>query len=599
MVVLLAFAFVSGIITILSPCILPVLPIVLSGGVGGGKARPFGVVAAFVVTFTVFTLTLSAVVQLLGIPPDTLRVVAVVLLVIFGFVMVVPWLRDRFELLASRLTSGSRSNAPGGKRSGGWAGFWSGIPVGFSLGVVWTPCVGPIMASVISLALTQRVDGGSVLITLAYSLGTAIPMLLVMFGGRALLNRVPGLSRNMANIQKAFGVLMILVGVGIGFGWDRQVQTALLRAFPAYGSGLTAIEQNSLVKRALDARAPERAQDSGSMVFSGAGDLDPKDGVLGDYGEAPPFVAAGPWYNTSGLAEASSSGGSTGSAPLTLADLRGKVVLVDFWTYSCVNCVRTLPYLKAWYKAYKDEGLVIVGVHTPEFEFERVPKNVKTAIKTLGIDWPVVQDNTYDEWNAYGNRFWPAHYFIDAKGRVRYFHFGEGSYDVSERVIQSLLREAGANPSGIVSKPDVVNYARTPETYLGYTRGRGFVSATSPVPDEPADYAPAHPPENGEWSLAGRWTITGEYVAPASAGTLRLGFDAKNVFLVVQPGRTDGTITVLVDGKQAGETADVKDGVVTPTESRLYQLVDLPKPGAHQLELEVTGGLRLFAFTFG
>ena len=252
MTALVAFAFISGIITILSPCILPVLPIVLSGSVGGGKARPIGIVAAFVFSFTLFTLALSAIVQAIGIPPDTLRIVSVVLLVIFGLVMIVPALRDRFELFASRMTSGRR--APQGAAAPR-SGFWGGVPVGLSLGLVWTPCVGPIMASVISLALTHRVDGGSVLITLAYSLGTSIPMLAVMFGGRALLNRVPGLARNMASIQKGFGVVMIAVGLAIAFNWDRQIQTALLRAFPSYGTGLTAIEQNGAVERALNARA--------------------------------------------------------------------------------------------------------------------------------------------------------------------------------------------------------------------------------------------------------------------------------------------------------------------------------------------------------
>src|SRR5208337_2743701 len=227
MTVILAFAFLSGVITILSPCILPVLPIVLSGGVGGGKARPFGVIAGFIVSFTAFTLSLSAIVQAIGIPVDALRIVAVVLIVLFGVVMLVPWLRDRFEILTSRIASrGSRGGAAAaGAAQTRWAGFWSGLVVGLSLGLIWTPCVGPIMASVISLALTQHVDGGSVSITLAYTLGTSIPMLGVMLGGRALLNKVPALTRNAGNIQKVFGALMIVIGVAIGLGWDRQFQT--------------------------------------------------------------------------------------------------------------------------------------------------------------------------------------------------------------------------------------------------------------------------------------------------------------------------------------------------------------------------------------
>lgn len=599
MTALVAFAFVSGIITILSPCILPVLPIVLSGSVSGGKARPLGIVAAFVTSFTLFTLALSTIVEAIGIPPGTLRIVSVVLLVVFGLVMFVPALRERFEVLASRVAAGRGSKR---RVTAPRSGFWGGVPVGLSLGLVWTPCVGPIMASVISLALTRRVDGGSVLITLAYSLGTSIPMLAVMFGGRALLNRVPGLARNMASIQKGFGVVMIVVGLAIAFNWDRQIQTALLRAFPAYGTGLTAIEQNSAVEHALNERADVGGSggaiaNGSAKVFAGAKSFAPAPGMLADYGAAPPLVAQGPWYNTAGI---SARDPKNGAPPLTMADLRGKVVVVDFWTYSCVNCVRTIPYLRAWYHAYKSKGLVIIGVHTPEFEFEKVPHNVRAAIADLGVTWPVVQDNNYLEWNAYHNRYWPAEYFIGPNGRVRYFHFGEGDYATDEKVIQALLRERGDSLSGVVSKPDLVNYSMTPETYLGYARGRGFTSPTSPLADAPTDYAAAPVATNGQWNLSGSWTIASEYVVPDGGdGALTLRFDAKNVYLVVQPESGDGTIRVSVDGSPPTDTADDRNGVVRPKQSRLYHLVGLEKPGEHLLELQVSKGMRLFAFTFG
>ena len=596
MIVLLAFAFVSGVITILSPCILPVLPIVLSGGVGGGKARPFGVLAGFVVSFTVFTLALSAIVQALGIPVDALRIVAVVLIILFGLVMLVPWLRDRFELLASRIARrpAATTGTPAARQ-----GFWSGVVVGLSLGLIWTPCVGPIMASVISLALTQHVDGGSVSITLAYTLGTSIPMLGVMLGGRALLNRVPALTRSAGAIQKGFGVLMIVVGIGIGLGWDRQFQTFVLRALPGYGSGLTAIEQTSPVKTALKARAPAAAAVNVAAGTFQAPETAPENGVLGDYGQAPDFVTKGTWFNTEGIAAASGQTSHGGTMPLTMAALRGKVVVVDFWTYSCVNCVRTIPYLRAWYDAYHDKGLVIVGVHTPEFEFEKNTANVARAIHDLGVTWPVVQDNDYAEWSAYGNQYWPAHYFIDAKGRVRYFHFGEGEYDVSEKVIQELLKEAGENVGGIVSRPDTKIDANTPETYLGYDRGRGFASAVPPVADVPIEYHPARRPANGEWNLSGTWTITPQYIVPAASGVLQLGFDAKNVFLVIEPAEAGGSIGVSVDGAPAMDTSDVRGGTLAPRESRMYQLVGLASAGTHVLKLSVKGKLRLFAFTFG
>ncbi|HVP19415.1 MAG TPA: cytochrome c biogenesis protein DipZ, partial [Spirochaetia bacterium] len=598
MLVLLAFAFVSGVITILSPCILPVLPIVLSGGIGGGRARPFGVLAGFVLSFTVFTLTLSAIVRALGIPADALRVAAVVLIALFGIVMLVPQLRDGFERLASRIASrgGTVSATPGvAGRSARLAGFGSGLVVGLSLGLVWTPCVGPIMASVISLALTQQVSGGSVFITLAYTLGTSIPMLAVMLGGRALLTRVPALTRNSANIQKGFGVLMIMMAVAIGLGWDRKFQAAVLAAFPNYGTGLTAIEKAPPVDTALKALQPARSgrgvasaqtNAAGERLFTGAMDAAPENGVLGDYGLAPEIATTGMWFNTEGVIPMEGQPSTGGSPPLTMHSLRGRVVLVDFWTYSCVNCVRTLPSLRAWYDTYRSRGLVVIGVHTPEFEFEMKSANVAQAIKDLRVDWPVVQDNDYKQWNAYGNQYWPAHYFIDAKGHVRYFHFGEGEYDVSEKVIQALLKEAGADVGGIVAKPAPDIQAGTPETYLGYDRGRGFASAVDPVFDRPADYRPARVPGNGEWNLTGRWTITPQYIVPESTGTLQLGFEAKNVFLVIEPQARGTTISVSVDGKPAGDTPDVKDGTLAPRESRMYQVVALPQAGAHLLRLD-------------
>jgi cytochrome c biogenesis protein CcdA/thiol-disulfide isomerase/thioredoxin len=595
MIVLLSFAFLSGVVTILSPCILPVLPIVLSGSLGKGKARPIGVIAGFVVSFTLFTLALSAIVQALGIPPDAMRYLAVALIVAFGLVLLVPSLNRIFEVVGSRVAALGQSRSGRGAGVSRVAGFWGGLPVGFSLGLVWTPCVGPIMASVISLALTKRVDGGSVLITLAYTIGTAIPMLAIMLGGRALLARVPALTRSAPAIQRGFGVLMVVLGVGIGLGFDRSVQAAILGAFPSYGSGLTALEQVAPVRAALQARNGQAGPGTAAVagLFAGAPAGVPDDGRLGDYGSAPEFVAEGPWFNTSAAAA-----GTPGPA-LTLADLRGKVVMVDFWTYSCVNCVRTLPYLKAWYEAYKDKGFVIVGVHSPEFEFEKVGANLSRAMKDLGVDWPVVQDNSYAAWNSYSNQYWPAHYFIDAKGRVRYFHFGEGGYDLSEGVIKALLKEAGTEVGSSVSMPDPLIEAVTTETYLGYERGKGLISIETPVADKAVLFHAVKAPADGEWSLEGKWSVMSQYVVPESGGTLRLGFTAKRVFLVVEPEGEGGSLAVGLDDGTAGDTPDVRAGRLSPKESRLYQLIDLPKAGRHVLSLTVHGRLRLFAFTFG
>ena len=598
MAVLLGFAFLSGVITILSPCILPVLPIVLAAGAGSGKARPFGVIAGFIASFTLFTLTLTALVQILGVPADALRIVAVLLIILSGLAMLVPGLKRGFELLASRLANrgaGARNSVSGSR-----GGFVAGLPVGLGLGLVWTPCVGPIMASVISLAITQRLDGGAVFITLAYTAGTAIPMLAVMLGGRALLGRVPALARNSGRIQQGLGVLMILMGVAIGIGWDRKLQTAVLSAFPGYGAGLTSLEDVRIARRALEARDRARQPAATSMtavsrssngpetrVFSGATEAPAEKGKPEDFGLAPELVTKGVWFNTAD------------GAPLRMEDLRGKVVLVDFWTYSCVNCVRTIPYLRAWHEAYRDQGLVIIGVHSPEFEFEKSAANVKRATKELRVSWPVVLDNDFEQWNAYGNRYWPAHYFIDAQGRVRYYQFGEGGYDVSERVIQTLLREAGATVGGRVSGRETEITARTPETYLGFLRAQGLVSEERPIPGLAVEYRPSRSPANGEWTLSGRWIVAGEYAVPESTGILELAFEARDVYLVIEPEAGGGSIAVRVDGKVPADTEAPRGGALAAEGSRLYHLVRLPRAGAHLLRLEVQGRLRLFAFTFG
>jgi len=576
MTLLLFFAFLSGIVTILSPCILPVLPIVLSGSVGG-KRRPLGVVTGFVASFSVFTLLLSTLVRLLNIPPDSLRYGAVFLLVLFGTIMIAPPLRLKFELLASSLTSRQGTQ----KQRTGFSG---GLAVGASLGLVWTPCVGPIMASVISLAVTQNVDGGSVMIILAYSLGTSIPMLIIMTGGRKIIARFPSLTKNPEALQRVFGTLMILVGLSIGFGLDRQFQSAVLTVFPRYGTGLTAFENTDTVLSLLKERQKETyVVGEKQLTF----DDEPRNGRLGDYGPAPFLVTEGPWFNTDGT-------------PLTMESLKGKVVLVDFWTYSCVNCVRTIPHLKSWYDAYKEEGFVILGVHSPEFAFEEKPENVQKAMAELGVSWPVVLDNDFRQWKAYRNRYWPAHYFIDARGNIRYFSFGEGHYEDSEKVIRKLLDEAGRDVKVRAEKVEKAEIrSRTPETYLGYSRISGFKSSQSIRKDLEREYSGSENLENGEWSLNGKWIMTRDFIHSSDEGTLTLSFNAADVFLVIEKTEEEAWMEVFMDGSPVGESGDVKDGILTPEESRLYKLISLPEAGEHELTLKTHGRLKLFAFTFG
>jgi cytochrome c biogenesis protein CcdA/thiol-disulfide isomerase/thioredoxin len=599
MAILVLFAFLGGVITILSPCILPVLPIVLSGGFARGKTRPLGIVTGFVASFTVFTLALSAVVRSTGISADALRYLAVGIILFFGLVLTIPRLHDLYGIVAGKIaTQLQRKNCPGKEEPHSRRrrdGFWGGTIVGLGLGLVWTPCVGPIMASVISLALTQNVDAGGVLIAAAYSVGTAIPMLGVMLGGRALLHRVPVLLRNTEKIQKAFGLLVIFTAFAIGFQWDRKLQAAIVQIAPGYGSGLAAIENSVSVQKSLAMR-----QNAGKNDATAASRSDSNQpGRLPDYGPAPQLVAGGRWYNTESVANAMMRSSGELPPPLTMKMLRGKVVLVDFWTYTCINCVRTLPYLKQWYEAFGPANFVIIGVHTPEFEFEKNPENVRKAIADLGIRYPVVLDNDYRQWKAYDNHYWPAHYFIDARGHLRYVHFGEGEYRKSEEVIRQLLKEAGRDAASIAhaAEPDI--RSATPETYLGYARAQGLVANRPVLKDKAAEYTPARKPRNGEWTLSGKWTITSEYSATQDTGVLQLGFNARDVFLVIEPEEVGGSIQVLVDSKPPEDTRDVHNGTMHPHKSSLYHLVRMKSPGPHVLTLSVRGKMRLFAFTFG
>lgn len=537
MILLILFAFLAGFVTILSPCILPVLPIVLSGSATGDKKRPIAIVVGFILSFTFFTLFLSTLIKLFGISADTLRTVSVVIIAGFGSTLLIPKLQIMSERFFSKFSILTPSNHT------------SGILLGLSLGLIWTPCVGPILASIITLAATSTITAGSIAITLAYSVGTAIPLLLITYGGRQLLQKIPWLTSNTVRIQKIFGIIMIVMAIGIYFQLDRKFQSFILEKFPNYGVGLTKFEEK---------------------ISKNAGDSSME--------TAPNFISGGTWFN---------------SKPLSIKELRGKVVLVDFWTYTCINCIRTLPYLKMWWQKYKDKGLVIVGVHTPEFEFEKNPNNVVKAIKDFGLEYPIMQDNDFATWNAYNNRYWPAKYFIDVNGKIRYTHFGERNYDESENRIQELLKEANLLTEKIpTNNPTYSTATRTPETYLGFLRIDRISSPEVIEPDVKKSYSipPSFP--STHFAYGGQWTIGDEYARPTAGSTLVFRFDSKDVFLVMRPRSISGKLKVILDGKFIQE--------ITVDADRLYDLVKLDKGGDHTLTLEfLDDNLELYAFTFG
>jgi cytochrome c biogenesis protein CcdA/thiol-disulfide isomerase/thioredoxin len=596
MLVLLTFAVLAGAGTALSPCALPVLPALLSAGGVGGRRRPLGIVLGLSFTFTVTVVGLANVVDGVGLGDDPLRDVAVVVLIVFGLALLMPDIAARIEAPLSRL-------ARFGPRTTG-DGFGSGLLVGGALGFVYTPCASPILAAVISVSAAS---GKTIAIGLAYAAGSAVVLLALALGGRRVFDRVRRAGRGPM-LQRALGVIMILTAVAIVTNLDVNFDQFVAERIPDVN--LTAsLECSKTVTSRLDEITGHRAKfvaanGSSDCEGSGTSKVDPvahdasqatllvaahKLPVLGT---APEFTETEDWFNT------------PGDKPLALASLRGRVVLVDFWTYTCINCIRTLPYLKAWNAAYAKDGLTIVGVEAPEFEFEKNAANVANAIDQFGLRYPVVQDNNMGTWNAYGNEYWPADYLIDAKGQVRYATFGEGSYDKTETAIRALLAEAGyqvgakSHPTDVVAPSEIA----TPETYMGTARAEGWVDGPKTGTH---DYGP--PPSGAlalnEFAYSGTWDITRQPAEAISGAGVDMEFKAKNVYLVLSsPGERPLPVQVLLDGHPipaAEAGGDVHDGVVTVRRQRLYWLVSLPGDQQHRLSLRFANGVTGYDFTFG
>lgn len=565
MILLMLFAFLAGFVTILSPCILPILPIVLSGSLSGGKSRPFGVVAGFIGSFTFFTLFLSAIVRSTGIPADFMRNLAIVLIFSFGIFLSVPQAQLLFEKLVSKLSSLQKTNTNQNN------GFWGGTVVGASLGLVWAPCVGPILASIITLSITSQVTLGAVFITLAYALGTAIPMLIITYSGRTIFEKIPWLLSHTTQIQQIFGVLMIFTAMGLFFNVDIRFQKYILEKFPQYGVGLTQFEDRPEIQKQLDSlinpgETPQRENATGLLFKPGS--------------RAPGFQGEQSWIN---------------SEPLELeTDLKGKVVLIDFWTYTCINCIRTFPYLRDWYETYHDQGFEIIGVHSPEFEFEKIFDNVFMASEEYELRYPIVQDNDFKIWRAYNNRYWPAHYLIDKNGDIRYTHFGEGKYVETENAIRALLDE----PPLTESEEQTSGKRQTPEIYLGYERAQNYTKENQIQLDTITTYPMVSQIPNDGVALEGSWSVGPENVTAQGDGAkLKLNFLANFVYLVLTPAINGGDqpleIQVSLDGKQAQS--------ITIDQPKKYDLVVLEanEYGRHNLEIVFPKGVSAYAFTFG
>jgi len=546
MLLLLGVAFLAGVITAISPCVLPVLPILLAGGASStSRIRPYAIVAGLVVSFTTFTLAGGALLSALGLPADLLRNIAIAALLVLAATLIWPqlgWLVERPLLFLTRRRPAADSN---------------GLVLGMSLGLIFVPCAGPVLAAVTALAATGMVGLRVVLVTGAYALGAGLPMLAIAIGGQHLASGLRLLRAHAAATRRVAGVIVGLTAIAIALGADTRFTTAL----PGYTQALQGhVEESTSAERAI-------------RDLRGGGDALGASETASQAPAAPDFRRIDLWLNT------------PRGRPVSIRGDRGKVVLVDFWTYSCINCLRTLPHLEAWDHAYRKAGLRIVGIHTPEFAFEHVAGNVRSAVARLGIRYPVGLDDDYGTWNAYRNQYWPADYLVDRSGRVRFTHFGEGAYGETESQIRQLLGEKSAPRTEVADRTPTE--LTTPESYLGYERLANFGQRL--VDDAPAGYRFPKSLSQDELAYAGRWTVEPSRIVAGENARLRLRFQARNVFLVLGG---HGRLQVLVDGRR-------RRAITVSGTPRLYTIATFPELRRGLLELRFAPGLEGYAFTFG
>lgn len=550
-------SLVAGMLTVLAPCVLPLLPVIVGGSVSGAdRRRPYVIAASLIASLLVFTLLLKATTLLIDVDPAVWGYISGGIVIALGLTMLFPGV---WPAVAARLGVERRSQAALAKANSGERGMASAVFTGAALGPVFSSC-SPTYAWVIATVLPASPARGLLYLSV-YCVGVAISLLGIGLLGRRFLGRISWFSNPRGWFQRALAVLFIVVGLSLITGWDKQAQAWLAERVP---TAITAVEE---------ALVPGAEANTGSAA-----------GVLNtDPYPAPELAGIEDWIN---------------SDPLTLAELRGKVVLIDFWTYSCINCQRTQPYLNAWYERYADDGLVIIGVHAPEFAFEKVPANVEAAVADAGIEYPVALDNSFETWQGFNNRYWPAKYLIDAEGNVRYTHFGEGEYDTTEAAIRELLAAGGSAAEVDQSQVTTNTPGQSPETYLGTARSVGYVGDVEMLPGL-STFVPATTLAPNEWTLGGDWRVGSEAITATSNATLDFKFNGQDVYLVLD-GPIGSTVSVSLDDGTTPGGGDVADGLVTIDGPRLYHLVSLPDPAsAMVLHLEVDDEVSANAFTFG
>jgi cytochrome c biogenesis protein CcdA/thiol-disulfide isomerase/thioredoxin len=583
---LVVLVFLGGMLTILSPCILPVLPFVFARAEQPFLRSGLPLLAGMALTFAAVA-TLAAVGGSWAVNINQYgRTVALVLLTAFALTLlsrrVADLLARPFIALGNRLTAQSTSSIA----SPADTGIARPLLIGVATGLLWAPCAGPILGLVLTGAAISGPNAHTTLLLFGYAAGAAASLAVALLaGGRVFGALKRGLGAGEW-VRRGLGVAVLVAVAAIAFGLDSSVLTRLSLA------STNRIEQ-SLIGAI---RAPVDAKPAIGVESKAPGGLAVE-------GSLPALDGATSWLN---------------SPPLTRESLRGKVVLIDFWTYSCINCLRSLPYISGWYQKYKDHGLVVIGVHAPEFAFEKDVNNVRQAVHDLGVTYPVALDSNYAIWRAFDNQYWPAHYFIDAQGRIRGHHFGEGEYPQSEQTLRALLAEAGFRdlpPAGVSTNqlagvgvaPDDSNML-SPETYVGYARAEHFSSPSGFIPDQAQTYAAPGKLELNQWALTGSWTVGEEKAVLSGApGSIVFRFHARDLHLVLGPA-PDGKpvrFRVRVDGAEPGSSHGVDtdaSGNGVAQEQRLYQLIRQP-PGEihrHTFTIEfLDGGVQAYAFTFG
>jgi cytochrome c biogenesis protein CcdA/thiol-disulfide isomerase/thioredoxin len=562
-VTLVLIGLVGGIITGLSPCVLPVLPVVLLGGGSAGpdagpdaesaRRRPYLVVLGLTLSFAVFTLFGSLILASLHLPDDAIRWLGLALLILVGLGLLVPPLGHLIERPFYRFPQRAVGNGR------------NGFLLGIALGAVFVPCAGPVLAAITVAGATGHIGLRTIGLTLGFAVGTAIPLLAFALAGRGLTQRLGTFRRHQSAFRAVSGVVVILLAVALTFNLSDIIQRDIPNYLEAVG--------NSLEK---GAKAAPHGGGSVSLqacqtaaMYGGSG--------LEKCGPAPAFSGIQQWLNT------------PGGKPVSLASLKGKVVLVDFWAYSCINCQRELPHVEAWAKDYASDGLEVIGVHTPEYAFEHVPSNVAAGVRRLGLIFPVALDNSYGTWNAYDNQSWPAGYLIDATGQIRHISIGEGDYGGEEQLIRQLLSAAhpGIALPRATDVPDTTpdDAAQTPETYLGAERQQGYHGSTPYVSGQFAP--PATVPANS-FALAGTWTVGQESITAGQGAGITLAFHASKVYLDV--GGT-GTLTV-----SAGGTSKVIRVFGAPD---IYTVATEQPAGDGTVTIRLSPGLAAYSFTFG